>query len=79
MRTLSVKLPAALDAKLTATATERGVSKSAVIRRALETVLVGARGRRAASFLALAKDLAGCVRGRADLSHNPGRLRRYGR
>lgn len=80
MRTLSVKLPAALEARLAALAQRRGVTKSAVIRRALEWTVSDDRGRgRAGSFLALAKDLAGSLAGPADLSYNKRRLRGYGR
>jgi hypothetical protein len=78
-KTLSVKLPAALDAKLAAAAARRRVSKSAVIRGALERALADAGGRRAGSFLALARDLHGCVTGPGDLSYHSRHLRGYGR
>ena len=39
MRTLSVKLPDGLDARLTAVARQRRTSKSALARKALEAVL----------------------------------------
>lgn len=80
MKTLSVKLPPVLEAKLAAAAERRGLTKSALIRGALEVVLTGNRRHgRAGSFLALAKDLAGCVAGPSDLSHNKRQLRGYGR
>jgi len=79
MKTLSVKLPPALEAKLGAMAATRGVSKSEVIRTALERLVADGRRSRAGSFLALAKDLHGCVEGPGDLSYHPRHLRGYGR
>lgn len=79
MKTLSVKVPSALEVELTVAATRRGLSKSALIRAALEGALTSGRGRQAGSFLALARDLAGCVAGPKDLSHSPRHLRDYGR
>lgn len=79
MRTLSVKLPDGLDARLTALAQQRGMSKSAVVREALEALLVCNRGFRKVSALALARDLAGCVAGPGDLSVNKDYLKDYGR
>jgi len=79
MKTFSIKLPEALAARVAAVAVRRGASKSAVIRGALENAFVNGSGRKAGSFFDLAKDLAGCVAGPADLSHNPRHLRGYGR
>jgi predicted transcriptional regulator len=79
MKTLSVKLPDALEAKLSALAQKRGVSKSEVVREALEALLVRDRSHRRASALALAKDLAGCLAGPGDLSFNKDYLKGYGR
>ena len=79
MRTLSVKLPNALDAKLAAMAEQQRTSKSAVVRLALEALLDRNGRPRARSALALAKDLAGCVAGPEDLSVNPRHLVGFGR
>jgi predicted transcriptional regulator len=79
MKSLSVKVPDGLDAKLGAFARQRGVSKSEVVREALEALLVRGRGLRRASALSLAKDLAGCVAGPGDLSFNKDYLKDYGR
>ena len=76
---LSVKLPASLGAKLAATAARRRVSKSVVVRRALETALTRERGPRARTFGSVAGDLIGCVSGPSDLSTTPRHLRGYGR
>ncbi len=78
-RTLTVKLPAGLEAQLAAKAAERGQSKSSVVRKALEAALTRDRKPRARSFTTLAHDLAGCVSGPIDLSHHPRHLREYGR
>ena len=79
MKTLSIKLPEALAARVAALAARRGASKSAVIRGAIEKAFANGSGRKAGSFFQLAKDLAGCVAGPADLSHKPRHLRGYGR
>ena len=78
-RTLTVKLPAGLEAQLAATAAERGQSKSSVVRKALEAALTRDRKPRARSFASLAHDLTGCVSGPIDLSHHPRHLHAYGR
>jgi len=78
-RTLTVKLPAWLEAQLAATAAERGQSKSSVVRKALEAALTRDRKPRARSFASLAHDLTGCVSGPIDLSHHPRHLHAYGR
>lgn len=79
MKTLSVKLPKALDAKLKAIAQQRGTSKSAVVRGALEALVARNGGRKAGSALDLARDLAGCLAGPGDLSVNKGHLKDFGR
>lgn len=76
MKTLSLKLPDALEAKLRELARQRRMSRSAVVREALARFL--SRHASAYSFLALAQDLAGCVEGPADLSLNKSYLRGYG-
>lgn len=83
MRTLSMKVPEALDRELSELAERRGVSKSALVRDAMAE-LVG-RERAAVdrpptgSFLALAEDLAGCLGGPEDLSTNVAYMDEYGR
>jgi len=72
MKTLTVKLPASLNARLTRTAKQRGQTKSEVVREALETLLNGSDAKRTArSALELAGDLVGCIEGPGDLSTNP--------
>ena len=78
MKTLSLKVPDALDAKLTALAARRGESKSAVVREAIERYVPEAPGE-AASLLDLSRDLVGSVSGPKDLATNPKYLEDYGR
>jgi hypothetical protein len=79
MKTLSLKVPHDLDAKLTALARRRRASKSAVIREALEE-LVGGNGRtRVGSAFDVVRDLVGCCEGPGDLSYNKKHLRDFGR
>lgn len=79
MKTLSLKLPDALDAKLTLLARQRQRSKSAVVREAIETLFRGNGTAQAGSFLDLAKDFAGCLEGPGDLSVNKEYFRDFGR
>lgn len=78
MKVLSLKLPDALDAKLTATAKRRAASKSAIVRDAIEQMLSNGRRPQSGSALDLARDLAGCVSGPRDLSVNKRHLAGYG-
>jgi predicted DNA-binding protein len=77
-RVLSLKLPSSLDAKLTATAKSRGVSKSSLVRLAIEALLEDETVA-SESFAAQAADLAGAVSGPADLSYNKSHLNNYGK
>ena len=78
MKMLSLKVPEALDVKLTAIARRRGTSKSTVIREALERLPAG-EDAQPESVLALARDLAGCIAGPPDLSWHRMHMRGYGR
>lgn len=83
MRTLSMKVPEALDQDLAKLAARRGVSKSALIRDMMSEFVARERSvddrPPAGSFLALAEDLLGCVDGPEDLSTNEDYLDGYGR
>lgn len=79
MKTMSLKVPAALEARLTASAQRRKVSKSTILREAIDSYLNREGGPRAGSCLALARDLAGRVAGSGDLSFNKKHLVGYGR
>jgi len=80
MKVLSVKVPEALDRRITAAVKRRRMQKSAVAREALERYLDETHEVRRGSFLDLAGDLIGCVKDApADLSTNPKHLDGYGR
>lgn len=83
MRTLSVKIDAPLESTLATLVQRERVSKSELVRRALQTY---AKQRAdivltpAPSALDLAGDLVGCLSGApADLSSNPAHLADFGR
>ena len=79
MKTLSFKVPEALDRKLAALVKRRGVRKSIVVREALSRYLDESPEVRRGSFLDLAGELFGCVKAAlADLSSNPRRLAGFG-
>lgn len=78
MKTTSIKLSDRLDAELTAAVRRKGASKSLLLRQAIERYLSLEEKDVSGSVLELAKDLAGCVRGRADLSTGKKHLARYG-
>jgi predicted transcriptional regulator len=75
MRTVSFKLPEALDEELGRLARRRGASKSELAREALEAL---ARGKRR-SVTAVAGKLVGALEGPTDLSVNAKHLDGYGR
>ena len=79
MRTITLKLPDGLAARVSATVRRRGVSTSALVREALEDRLGSEKRDRAGSCLDLAGDLAGVLEGPADLSSNGRHLKGYGR
>lgn len=73
MKTISLKIPATLDARLDRAAKQRNESKSSLVRAALEQFLNGARApasKTPVSALNLAGDVVGCVEGPGDLSTN---------
>ena len=79
MKTLSVKVPSTLDARLTALARRTGATKSDLVRKALEDLLLRNGRRPAVSAPDMARDLVGCAPGPRDLSYNPRHMRGFGR
>lgn len=79
MKTLSLKLPARLDAMLRAAMQKRRKAKSDLVREALENYLADSGRIGAVSFAALTEDLAGTIKGPRDLSSNPRHLAGFGR
>jgi metal-responsive CopG/Arc/MetJ family transcriptional regulator len=76
--TVSLKVPEVLERRLARLAERRGVSRSEVMREALERFLEE-KSARPDSCLAIASDLIGCVDGPPDLSHNKKRLEGFGK
>ena len=80
MKTVSLKLPVQLDARLAGIARRRGgAGKSALIREALERFVAADAEVRAGSLLEALADLGGSVRGPADLATNPKHMEGFGR
>lgn len=79
MTTFSLKVPEALASRLTEMARRRGVSRSALVREALQALLENGRPGKRASALDLAGDLCGCLKGPGDLSHNEKYMEDFGR
>jgi hypothetical protein len=79
MKTLSVKLPDGLDARLTAAARRRKTTKSTLVRKALEAALQENGRPKRGSALDLARDLVGCLAGPGDLSVNKAYFKTFGR
>lgn len=79
MRTITLKLPDGLAARVSATVRRRGVSTSALVREALEERLGREHRGRSGTCLDLARDLVGVVEGPADLSSSRRHLKGYGR
>lgn len=79
MSTVSLKVSDPLAARLTETARRRGISKSALIRDALQTYLRADHEARPGSALSEVADLAGILSGPEDLSVNKKYLRNFGR
>ena len=75
MHTISLKMPEPLAIRLEDAARQKGVSKSALIRDALEAYLQADRAERAESALSQVADLAGILSGSEDLSVNKDSLR----
>ena len=78
MKTISLKLPDDIDARLEARARDRGLTKSAITREALSRYLDRGPGP-GVSCLDLVRDLVGTARGPGDLASNRKYLRGYGR
>lgn len=79
MKTISLRLPEPLAARLAALARKRAQTQSAVVRDLLEKSLAGEETVPPGSCLDLAADLIGCVEGPGDLSFNKKHMRGFGR
>lgn len=81
MSTFSLKLPESLLLRLDQESRARRLSKSAVVRAALERELEPVKSAREASCYDLARDLAGAVRKKLpkDLATHPKHMKSFGR
>jgi predicted transcriptional regulator len=78
MKTLSLKLPDEVDARISAIARQRRSNKSEVVRNALDAYLAKETTPQKGSALDLAGDLVGSLEGPGDLSHHDEHMRGYG-
>lgn len=80
MKTVTIKLPPSLDAKIAAIAARRGArSKSEIIREALDRFVSIEEEAQPGSLLEALQDFAGTCDGPSDLSTNPKYLEDFGR
>lgn len=79
MRTITLKLPDGLAARVSAAVKRRGSSTSALVREAIGDHFDSNEDDRAGSCFDLASDLCGSLTGPADLSSNRKYLKGYGR
>jgi len=79
MKTVAIKLPEDLLARIGDAAAESGETRSAVMRNALQRYFSEEKNQNARSCLDLARDLAGSLAGPPDLSTNPEYMDGYGR
>jgi predicted transcriptional regulator len=74
LKTITIKLPPSLNAKVTRLARRRGASQSEIVREALQAYSGGERP----SFSESAAEFLGAAKGPVDLSVNPGHLEDFG-
>jgi len=79
MKTIAIKLPDDLLARVRDAAMKRGETRSAVMREALQEYFSGKKDQNDLSCLDLARDLAGSMEGPPDLSTNPAFMNGYGK
>lgn len=82
MNTLTIKIPERLESEIAAASAAEHVSKSVLVRRALEAYLAQRKAAPAGppSALERAGDLVGCFAGGpADLASNPAHLAEFGK
>ena len=79
MKSVSLKVPDELHAKLATLAAQRNVGKSEVLRAALEAYFGEPVNGSEPTCADLAGNLIGCLEGPADLATNPKHMRGYGR
>ncbi len=78
MKTRTLKMPDVLDRQVDEFAARKRVSRSVVVREAIEAYLLQGEKPERPCVLAVVRDLAGCLEGPPDLSHNERHLQDYG-
>ena len=78
MTTITCKISEKLNAHLEAMSRRRRISKSAILREALESKAKGAARSAAPSAYDLVRHLRGSLRGPKDLSTNPRHMKGFG-
>ena len=79
MKTLTLKISDDISTRLALAAHKDGTGKSDIVLKALEEYLFRKQPDFDYSFFEIAKDIAGCVDGPHDLSHNKEWLEGYGK
>ena len=79
MKTMSLKLSESLEQRVASESRKLGVSKSQLVRDALESYLQTGGAVEGPSCYDLSRDLAGWVEGPPDLSTNPKYFEDFGR
>ena len=80
MKSISLKLPDELHDRLVKAANEKKLSKSDVLRAAIESYLLQANGHKRLTMWDLVGDLAGSLKGGPpDLATNPKYMEGFGR
>jgi hypothetical protein len=79
MKSISLKLPDSLAAKLAAQARKRHTTKSTIVREALEGYLANNAQKKYLTLFDVAPDLIGSIHGPSDLSYNKKYMEGYGR
>ena len=79
MKTIALKVPEALLTKIELAARQRGETRSALMRHALEGFVADRGKGETGSCLDLARDLRGCIKGPVDLSTSSKHLEGYGK
>ena len=78
MKILTVKIPDGIASDIETVARKKGLSKSEVVRRAIQEDLSRDIQGTNGNFLKLAEDLAGSIDGPEDLSINQDYMNQYG-
>ncbi len=79
MKTLTLKVPEVLEAKLNIFSRKMGQSRSEIVRRALIQYISRDDISQSGPFLDLSRDLVGSIDGPSDLSSNKANFEGYGK